>query len=218
MEIEENKDNTLIDKISPKALRNKKSKTNFNLKKISIFSIFLITILAFILLYNLNPNFNYNIFTLENNNKSPISEQKCEIGYKLVDGKCLINYSLKAGYTVQKDIEKVDLIKINNPEAILELIIEGEKVKPTDKYIFQKKGKYTVYMLLDMEKIDSIDNLFSGIISFSSIYFTELFNIEKYNSMTGMFRNCKSLHTADLSNKTAYSSCICDLLLVNNLL
>jgi hypothetical protein len=139
MEIEENKDNTLIDKIGPKALRNKKSKTNFNLKKISIFSIFLITILAFILLYNLNPNFNYNIFTLENNNKSPISEQKCEIGYKLVDGKCLINYSLKAGYTVQKDIEKVDLIKINNPEAILELIIEGKKVKPTDKYIFQKK-------------------------------------------------------------------------------
>ena len=199
MEIEENKDNTLIAKITPKTLRNKKSKTNYNLKKISIFSIFLLTILAFIFLYNLSPNFNPNIFTLENSNKSPISEQKCEVGYKLVNGKCVINYSLKASYVIQKDIEQVELIKLNNPEAILELIIEGKKVKPTNKYIFQKKGKYTVHMLLDMEKIDSIDNLFFGSISFASIYFTELFNIEKYNSMTGMFRNCKSLHTADLS-------------------
>jgi surface protein len=111
----------------------------------------------------------------------------------------VINYSLKASYVIQKDIEQIELIKLNNPEAILELIIDGEKVKPTNKYIFQKKGKYTVHMLLDMEKIDSIDNLFFGSISFASIYFTELFNIEKYSSMTGMFRNCKSLHTADLS-------------------
>ena len=58
-------------------------------------------------------------------------------------------------------------------------------------------------MLLDMNKIETIEELFSGSISLSTISFSELFNIEKYTSMVGMFRNCKSLKYADLSNQIA---------------
>ena len=198
MEIEENNNKTLIDQINPRAKRNKKSKYNFDFKKISIYSIFLITLIAFIILYNLNPNINYNKFTKEENDKKELAN-KCEIGYKLVDNKCVINYSVKAEYKTFKDEELTELIKIQKNEAILELIINGEKVKPENKYNFPKKGTYTVYMLLDMNQIETIDDLFSGLISLCSIYFSELFNIEKYTSMTGMFRNCKSLKNADLS-------------------
>ena len=154
MDVDENIDsNNLSYPINAKSKKTKKSKYNFNFKKISLYSIFLLTIFAFIILYNLNPKINPDKVVLEKNNKENKANIRCDVGYKLVDGKCVINYSLKASYVIQKDIEQVELIKLNNPEAILELIIEGKKVKPTNKYIFQKKGKYTVHMLLDMEKI-----------------------------------------------------------------
>ena len=198
MEIEENNNKGLIDQTNPRSKRQKKSKYNLNLKNISIYSIFAVTLVTFIILYNLYPNINYNIFTKEENDKKNLNNN-CEIGYKLVDGKCVINYTFKAEYKTFKENEESELIKIQNEEAISELIINGEKVKPTSKYTFQKKGVYTVYMLLDMNKIETIEELFSGIISLSTISFSELFNIEKYTSMVGMFRNCKSLKNADLS-------------------
>ena len=69
-EIDENIDsNNLSNPINAKSNKNKKSKFNFNLKKISIFSIFLLTIIAFVILYNLNPKLNHNEFALEKNTK-----------------------------------------------------------------------------------------------------------------------------------------------------
>ena len=153
MDIEENLDYNILDRPNAKSKRNKKTKINFNIKKFSIFSIFLITIFAFIILYNIYPKVNYKEFSLEKNEKDKSLNQECDIGYKLVDGKCVINYSFKAEYDTFRDIEQVELIKEIGPEAIKELIIDGFEIRPVTKYIFQKKGPHTVYMLLDMDKI-----------------------------------------------------------------
>ena len=199
MEVEEGNNNLLINQINQRAKKLKKSKYNIDLKTISIYSIFLITLIAFIILYNLYPNINYNVYSLEKNEKNKLVKNDCEIGYKLVGGKCVVNYSVKAEYETHKDIEQVELIKITQNEAILELIVDGDKVKPMNKYIFQNKGKHTVFMLLDLDKIDNLEGLFSGIISFASVNLSELFNSEKFISISGMFRNCKSLKTVDFS-------------------
>ena len=200
LDIDENiESNDLSHPINAKSKGNKKSKLNINFKKLSIFSIFLITIFAFVILYNFNPQINHHEFTLEKNEKSENKANECELGYKLVDGKCVINYSFKAEYEIHKDNEKMELTKSLKPEVILELIIDGENVKPTNNYVFQKKGTHTVYMLLDMDKIETLESMFSGLISFATVTFSELFNSDKFTSMVNMFRNCKSLREVDLS-------------------
>ena len=110
---------------------------------------------------------NYKEFSLEKNEKDKSLNQECDIGYKLVDGKCVVNYSFKAEYDTFRDIEQVELIKEVGPEAIKELIIDGFEIRPVTKYIFQKKGPHTVYMLLDMDKIENLEGLFAGSISFA---------------------------------------------------
>ena len=140
--------NDLSHPINAKSKRNKKSKLNINFKKLSIFSIFLITIFAFVILYNFYPQINHHEFTLEKNEKSENKANECELGYKLVDGKCVINYSFKAEYETHKDNEKMELTESLKPEVILELIIDGENVKPTNNYVFQKKrNTYCLYVI-----------------------------------------------------------------------
>ena len=95
----------------------------------------------------------------------------CNIGYKLENGKCVINYSFKATYETFKDIEQINFTKTLSPEMILDLIIDGEKIRQNNKHIFQKKGIHSVYILLDLDKIDSLDNMFSGIKWLTSIAF-----------------------------------------------
>ena len=200
MDIDETIDsNNLSHPINAKSKKNKKSKFNFDFKKISIFSIFFLTIIAFIVLYNLNPTLNPTKFVLEKNEKEKKEIIRCDVGYKLVDGKCVINYSFKAEFKTQRDMEEVEFIKTVHEDAIKELIVDGRNIKPTTIFEFEKKGLHTVHMLLDMDKVENLNGMFAGIISFSSIAFTELFNTEKFTSMGNMFRNCKSLISADLS-------------------
>ena len=108
MDIDETIDsNNLSYPINAKSKKNKKSKFNFDFKKISIFSIFFLTIIAFIVLYNLNPTLNPTKFILEKNEKEKKEIIRCDVGYKLVDGKCVINYSFKAKFKAQRDMEEV---------------------------------------------------------------------------------------------------------------
>ena len=195
---------------SPRLIHKKKhlkkeSKFNFNCipnKKITIaiYSFFLIAVTLCIIL-NLIYNNKINVLnSLENSSKDTSNKlPECDIGYKLQNNECVINYSFKALYETYKDIEQIDFAKTLSPEMILELIIDGEKKRPNNKFVFQNKGKHLVYILLDMNKIDTLENMFSGNIYLSKISFSEIFNIEKFISMKSMFRNCRSLTNIDLS-------------------
>ena len=178
-----NRDNSYSSRLiqKKKHLKNK-SKFNFNFlpnKKITIaiYSFFLIAVTICIIL-NLIYNNKINILnSLENNAKDTSNKlPECDIGYKLQNNECIINYSFKAVYETYKDIEQIDLTKNLSPEMVLELIIDGERERPNNKFVFQKKGKHLVYILLDMNKIDTLENMFSGNIYLSKISFSELFN------------------------------------------
>ena len=172
MDIDETIDsNNLSHPINAKSKKNKKSKFNFDFKKISIFSIFFLTIIAFIVLYNLNPTLNPTKFILEKNEKEKKEIIRCDVGYKLVDGKCVINYSFKAEFKTQRDMEEVEFIKTVHEDAIKELIVDGRNIKPTTIFEFEKKGLHTVHMLLDMDKVENLNGMFAGIISFYYIIF-----------------------------------------------
>ena len=185
--------------ISTRKKKNKKKQFNINPNKIAFYSIFFITIIVIILLNKIYNKKNITN-TLESNSKDgSLHSNECDIGYKLENGKCVINYSFKATYETFKDIEQINFTKTLSPEMILDLIIDGEKIRQNNKHIFQKKGIHSVYILLDLDKIDSLDNMFSGIKWLTSIAFSEIFNLDKFTSMDNMFKNCISLTNVDLS-------------------
>lgn len=81
------------------------------------------------IILNLIYNNKLNVLnSLENNSKDTSNKlPECDIGYKLQNNECVINYSFKAIYETYKDIEQIDFAKTLSPEMILELIIDGEK-------------------------------------------------------------------------------------------
>ena len=62
----------------------------------------------------------------------------CNTVYKLINGKCYLNYSFKAIYSSKNANENIKLIN-NLPSNINEMIIDGEIVSPSTKYIFNKR-------------------------------------------------------------------------------
>ena len=59
------------------------------------------------ILYNLNPTLNPTKSILEKNEKEKKELIRCDVRYKLIDGKCVINYSFKAKFKAQRDMEEV---------------------------------------------------------------------------------------------------------------
>ena len=159
--------------------------------KILVLIIFLIVIISLI------------IFLLSNKvergkNKSRKNEI-CEPGYKLLDGKCLINYSFKALYYTENDNETINLI-YNFPNGIKEIIADDNDIIPCHNYTFPNSGNHTVYMLLNMTKCDSLHLMFFGNKRLISISFSEIFNTENITNLRNMFDGCKSLISIDFSN------------------
>ena len=163
MDVEEqNSDNInssyLISK-NLKSRKNKKYLLNLSPKKLAIGFLLITTFLAFILLINLSNN-KSSIYSLETTEKQKSKKNE-------------INYSFVAVYETHKESEQVELIKNIEPEDIKELFIDGERAQINIKQTFEKKGAHTVHMLLDEDKIKSLEGLFSGIISLASISFSK---------------------------------------------
>ena len=131
----------------------------------------------------------------ENENKCNI----CDIGYKLIDGKCLINYSIKAVYYSNEGNNNIQLINNTYEQYILEMIVDGNKTTPTYNYTFQDKGNHTVCFLLN-NNIISLEKMFNEIYNITSIIFTKIFNTENIKDMNDLFSNCESLTYIDISN------------------
>jgi len=152
---------------------------------------------------------------------------ECNIGYKLVNNKCILNYSFKAIYKQNTINEETILIKKG---SISELIIDGNKVKEplSNYYYFNDTESHEVYILINMEQFGkSLYNLFADVDKMISISFTSLFNtsnitimnfffigcsnlesinniyhldVRKVKSMSYFFRGCSSLKSIDLSS------------------
>ena len=201
-EIENN--NKLSQPIFKKKNSKKTKKTSIS-KKLIVGAIFAITLIAFIFLNYIN-NKNINISqTIEKNekeeNKLSIEENNgCEVGYKLIGDKCVINYSFKATYKTFQNDEIITLQRLFKSDKLKEMLVNGKPTRPSHKFLCSEKGDYTFHVLLKEDAIiEDLTGMFDQIIYLQSIYFSELFNTEKVTKMTNMFRNCKSLKVIDIS-------------------
>jgi len=124
----------------------------------------------------------------------------CNQGYKLVKGKCIINYSFKGVYKVNHKKENILLINKNYVNDTVELIIDNQNYTPSYNHTFSKKGLYNVMMLLNTENLDSAKMMFFNISHLISINFTKKFDTSYILSMKGMFKDCINLKSIELSN------------------
>lgn len=124
----------------------------------------------------------------------------CNPLFELVDGKCVPNYSFKAVYHTEKENEKIDLIYKSNQKYILEMSIDNEISSNQSYYVFPTPGEHTVYFKLDESKLTSTAEMFSYVKKMTSIYFNPKFGGNNLIDMQGMFYECNSLTSADLTN------------------
>ena len=124
----------------------------------------------------------------------------CNPGYKLEEGKCIINYSFKAKYKTNRQKQNINLINKKYADNIVELIIDNQKVNSSYNHTFKKKGIHSVKMLLNTDGLDTGKMMFFNISRLISINFTEKFNTTNMLSMKGMFKDCKNLQSIKLSN------------------
>ena len=67
-------------------------------------------------------------------------------------------------------------------------------------YVFPTPGEHTVYFKLDESKLTSTVEMFSYVKKMTSIYFNSKFGGSSIVDMQGMFYECNSLTSVDLTN------------------
>ena len=124
----------------------------------------------------------------------------CNLGYILVEGKCLLNYSFRATYLNDSPYEKVFLItEFSN--FIKKIMIDGEPIDELHNYYhFPEVKIHEVYVLIDIPTtFPGYNNLFAGCTKMLTIHFTPLFNTSHVEDMTSMFSECTQLTSINLS-------------------
>jgi hypothetical protein len=121
---------------------------------------------------------------------------KCNPGYKLADGTCILNYSIKAIYNTDKKNENLKLIN-TIPNNIIEMYIDDRYIEPCTNYIFESPGNHSVYILLNNSNL-VLNKLFYGVNKMTYINYTYLFNPGNLKDISYMFKGCKSLVSLDL--------------------
>ena len=120
---------------------------------------------------------------------------ECNIGYKLENDKCILNYSFKAIYKQINKSERTNLININ---LIKEMIIDGKEEKePFSTYhYFNDTKSHEIYIRINIEKSRSSLSYFFGAVNrMISISFTSLFNTSNIISMSHFFCGCSQLES-----------------------
>ena len=125
---------------------------------------------------------------------------KCNQGYKLVDGKCLLNYSFKATYFSNSANQTISLINSSYVSSIKEISVNNELIPINQNYTFSSTGNYTFYFLMNIPPTNSLNQMFKGIKNLTSISFTDKFNTENITDMSHMFDYCISLTSINFTN------------------
>ena len=118
----------------------------------------------------------------------------CHKGYNLVNGKCILNYSIRGMYKSSIDNENILLINKNYVKYIREIIIDGKTIKKISyNFTFRKAGIHTLIILLNTTNLDSGEKMFFNATKLISINFTKMFNTDKMKTMRKMFKDCINL-------------------------
>ena len=123
--------------------------------------------------------------------------KSCNIGYKLVNGKCKTDYTLKITYLSTSVNESVKLIY--SIYRVEKMIIDGIIVTPVTSYNFPNIGYHTVYYKFMETYAPSNRALFQNLNSITEVSFS---NFDEYIpdiDFELMFRYCTNLTSVDLS-------------------
>ena len=125
---------------------------------------------------------------------------KCNLGYLLIDGKCIINFSIKATYFCNSDNKTISLINSSYINDIIEISLDNKSIPISPNYTFPYIGNYTFYFLMKNPSSNSLSNMFRLIKNLTSIYFSSKYNTENVTDISSMFEYCTSLVSINLSN------------------
>ena len=147
---------------------------------------------------------NYTCITGENEKCHTCDKEKnqcssCNKLYKLLNGECIENYSLKAIYNIDSINETINLINNSYFENIKEITIDDDEKKPCTNYTFNSTRNHTVYILLDTLDIFSLNKLFSDMKNLISISFTSNLFTRKLIDISEMYSGCDSLNSIYMS-------------------
>ena len=124
--------------------------------------------------------------------------EKCNLGYKLKDGKCEINYLIKATYTSYSEDEPITLIANQNTK-ITQMIVDGKNITPIKTYDFPERGDHTVYFLFGKVTSSSSTGIFRNLDRLKSIHFSDFNEYFPDINFKWMFTDCINLISVDLS-------------------
>ena len=123
--------------------------------------------------------------------------KSCNIGYKLVNGKCKVDYTLKITYLSTYENELVTLI--SSVYRVEKMIIDGKVITPTKSYNFPNIGNHTVYYKFSKTLRPSNRALFQNLNRITEVSFS---NFDEYIpdiDFELMFSYCTNLISVDLS-------------------
>ena len=70
----------------------------------------------------------------------------CNLGYKLIEGKCILNYSFKSIYFTSSNNTNINLLYKDYLSNIIEMNIDGQRINPCTNYTFSVSGNHIVYL------------------------------------------------------------------------
>jgi hypothetical protein len=116
----------------------------------------------------------------------------CNIGYKLLDGKCIANYTIKATYNINEDNLSVQIFNSIYNKDFVDMIFDGKHKIPSNYFTFPSPGNYTIYLTLKDIHYSSLRFLFSGIKNLVAVSFTNNLKTDKISDVSAMFNGCSS--------------------------
>ncbi len=124
----------------------------------------------------------------------------CNDKYNLINEVCEPTFDIKSIYNSASNYEKIILFNEAYNEYIAEMEIDGQKVTPTNNYVFPYAGNHTIYLSIKTEKLNSFFKMFYQIDRLTSILFTKILDTKNIISMERMFVHCNSLTSIDMSH------------------
>ena len=122
--------------------------------------------------------------------------ESCNIGYRLVNGKCKIDYFIKAVYQTKTDGENIRLA--DGTSYIDYMIIDGKQISsPITQHLFEDKGDHIVYFKLK-QNIGSIR--FYDCVNLISVTYTDFNQYKPGLNFGSLFSRCSKLTSVDFSN------------------
>ena len=181
--------------------KSKHSKKFLSIKQYIKYTLLTFTILCFVIfLFNITSN---PSSSPKNKIESPIEKlplkKKCDIGFKNVGDKCVIDYAIKGTYVTHKDNEEIHLLGFV-PDFPLRMTIDGKIVESTKSFTFPKKGEHTVLIKSNFTKLTSARRMFYKVRNLVKLEFTHLFDTKNVKDMRSMFYECWDLTSIDLSH------------------